>query len=109
MSLHPWKTGVPGEASSEMLNSRAFNAAYTDNGTWTDSSFAYPASVWLPVSLVLHPAAGTYDVYVNGTELATAHLTSGAGAPAQIRLLLPVDSAGASFVADDLMVQPLAC
>jgi hypothetical protein len=25
-------------------------------------AFACPAAVWLPVSLVLHPAAGTYEV-----------------------------------------------
>ncbi|MFC1437624.1 hypothetical protein ABUW04_05075 [Streptacidiphilus sp. N1-10] len=85
------------------------NAAYTDSGVWTDSSFAYPASVWLPVSLVLHPSAGTYDVYVNGIRLATAHLTTGAGAAAQVRLRVPGGSAGSSFAADDLLVQPLSC
>ncbi|MEY9847173.1 hypothetical protein ABH940_004265 [Streptacidiphilus sp. BW17] len=85
------------------------NAAYTDNGTWTDSTFAYPSGVWLPVSLVLHPAAGTYDVYVDTTELATAHLTSGAGAPAQIRLRVQAGNLTPGFAADDVLVQPLSC
>ena len=85
------------------------NAAYTDDGTWTDTSFAYPAGVWLPVSLVLHPAAGTYDVYVNGIRLVTAQLTSGAGPATQVRLRVQGGTLAPVFAADDVLVQPLSC
>ncbi|MFF4343714.1 hypothetical protein ACFY00_27740 [Kitasatospora sp. NPDC001540] len=85
-------------------------AAYTDNGAWTDSAFAYPSGLWLPVSLVLHPAAGTYDVSVNGTALATARLTTGAGAAAQLRLRVPGTSGQVpTFAVDDPLVQSLGC
>ncbi|MEY9956628.1 right-handed parallel beta-helix repeat-containing protein [Streptacidiphilus sp. MAP5-52] len=85
------------------------NAAYTDNGTWTDSAFAYPSGIWLPVSLVLHPASGTYDIYVDNTELATARLTTGSGPAAQVRLRVQASSLAPAFAADDILVQPLSC
>ncbi|GAB2741575.1 hypothetical protein [Kitasatospora kifunensis] len=85
------------------------NAAYTDAGNWTDANFAYPAGVWLPVSLVLHPATGSYDLTVAGNHLATARLTPGAGPASQLRYNLPATSAAAGFAADDAFVQPLGC
>ncbi|MFF7633271.1 hypothetical protein ACFZB9_08985 [Kitasatospora sp. NPDC008050] len=85
------------------------NAAYTDAGSWTDAAFAYPAGVWLPVSLVLHPATGTYDITVAGRPLGTARLTPGAGPAAQLRYNVPAASGAAAFAADDAFVQPLSC
>ncbi|AUG80576.1 hypothetical protein CFP65_5896 [Kitasatospora sp. MMS16-BH015] len=82
-------------------------AAYTDAGAWTDSAFAYPAGVWLRVSLVLHPGAGTYELAVDDVPLATGRLTPGAGAPGQLRLRAQAGAGAAAFAADDILVQPL--
>ncbi|GAA1166718.1 hypothetical protein F4556_001247 [Kitasatospora gansuensis] len=83
------------------------NAAYTDNGSWADAPFAYPPGSWLRVALLLHPATGTYDVLVDDVQLATARLTSGAGAASQLRLRVQPGTPAAGFAVDDPLVQPL--
>ncbi len=82
-------------------------AAYTDNGTWTDTAFAYPSSLWLRVSLLVHPTTGSYDVYLDDVLQATGRLTPGAGPAGQLRLRVPAGTPGAAFAVDDLLVQPL--
>ncbi|WP_441247649.1 hypothetical protein [Kitasatospora sp. McL0602] len=83
-------------------------AAYSDNGSWTDSAFAYPAGVWLRVSLVLHPSTGTYDVSVDDVPQGSGRLTAGAGAATQLRLLARSGATPADFAADDVLVQSLS-
>ena len=104
-SFHPRNRGPPGTSTFRPgpTAERTSGRFGGPDGEISDEK------LWLPVSLVLHPSAGTYDVYVDHSELATGRLTAGAGPAARVRIRVPAGSLAPAFAVDDVLVQPLTC
>ncbi|MFF2045148.1 right-handed parallel beta-helix repeat-containing protein [Kitasatospora sp. NPDC058170] len=82
--------------------------AWTQAGVWQETGPAYTARQWHLLELVLHPAAGAYDVRWDGAEVVTGAATGpSAGPAAQVRARVPGAAAPTGgFTVDEVIVGP---
>lgn len=80
---------------------------YRDARAVRTTGFTAPAGAWTRLALILDPGDGTYDVWADGTVLATAK--AGAGMPSAIALTAPEPRKGPPVAADDVLVLPSTC
>ena len=83
------------------------SVAYSSDGAVRASSFQYPVAAWTTLSILLHPATGTYTLTADGQPIGSGKLTAASGDPGRITISSP--SAGATFAVDDVMVSPACC
>ncbi|MBO2448487.1 right-handed parallel beta-helix repeat-containing protein [Actinomadura barringtoniae] len=89
------------------------HVAFTDGKHEEQSAAAYPPNAWVPVSLLIRPEDGAYELSVNGVQQAKGALGEGAGLAAKIQAALspgPDAAKGtATFTVDDVLVTPEPC
>jgi hypothetical protein len=85
------------------------HVAFTDGKHEERSAALYPPNVWVPVSLLIRPEEGTYELSVNGVQQAKGALGEGAGLAAKVQMAVSPGPDAAMFAVDDVLVTPEPC
>ncbi|MEU5879420.1 hypothetical protein [Spirillospora sp. NPDC047279] len=102
------------DGAGAALASAGFDEAgrvrYTDGpDVRTVEGVSVPPGMWVPVSLLLRPERGDYELWVNGRRHATGELAEGAGLAGRVAVEVPGGPGQATFWADDVLVTPEMC
>jgi len=85
------------------------HVAFTDGKHEEASAAVYPPDVWVPVSLLIRPEDGTYELSVNGVQQAKGALGEGTGLATKIQAAVAPGPDAATFSVDDVLVTPEPC